>query len=274
MRTTQYFAMYAQKGIQLLSGSESAFRGSIGANEEDIIFQNNPIYNITNGIVMAHNTDTVQALHDINAATADINSRTRDVEFESLNGQTFAPGLYTYTGGGDLYLDVDETLTLDGGGDRNAVWIFRVSQKMYFHGDMQIINLPGFPGDGNQPVPVWWHVNEAELEFSPTVVGNILSDSNIYVHAGEGVTSVAGSLLVLFYIYIESGAVLSCQAYTYPNSVFGTYEPTATPSQWPSSRPYAAPSAPPSVRSSDAPSIRPSAAPTNIPKIGALLNQF
>jgi hypothetical protein len=268
MGTTQYFAAYAQKGLQLLSGSEAAFRGSIGANEEAILFQNNPIYSVTNGVALFSDTHTVQALHDLDTAIANINSRPVVFEFSSLNGRTFTLGVYTYTGSSDLFLSHNETMILDGGGDPNAVWIFRINQKVYFHGNVQIINLPGYPGDGKQPVPVWWHVYAAELEFSPTVIGNILSDLYIHIHSGgDGVTSVSGSLLSLSYIYIDSGVVLSCQANTYPSMYFGTYEPTAIPSQLPSSTPSVRPSAPPSVRPSTVPSVEPSMSPTAVPSI-------
>ena len=103
---------------------------------------------------------------------AEAQGSTATVGTASLGGQTLGPGVYD---SGSSMLITGGALTLDGGGDPNAVFIFRAVSDLTVAqgGSVAYIN-------GAQPCNVFWKVQSAFLQNSgSTFVGTILALTSI-----------------------------------------------------------------------------------------------
>ena len=88
-----------------------------------------------------------------------------------LSGMTLSPGVYCFASSAGL----TGTLTLDGLGSSNAVWIFQIGSTLITGSSstVQIIN-------GGQPCNVFWQVgSSATLNTTTTFIGNILALTSI-----------------------------------------------------------------------------------------------
>jgi hypothetical protein len=94
-----------------------------------------------------------------------------------IGGQTLAPGVYTTVA--QPTLGITGNLTLDGGGDPNAVWIFQISSTLTTAaGKVNLIN-------GAQPKNVFWAVgSSATLGTGTTMAGNIMAQASITLNSG------------------------------------------------------------------------------------------
>jgi len=94
-----------------------------------------------------------QAHADAVSAYADIAARTGGVTLAgALAGATVLPGLYTIAGAASN----TSTLTLDGGGDPNAVFVFQVNGALSFAAASQVVLT-----NGARASRVFWQVNGA-----------------------------------------------------------------------------------------------------------------
>jgi Ice-binding-like len=102
----------------------------------------------------------------------------------SLSNQTLTPGVYN----AGSSLGVNGTVTLDGQGNQNAVFIFQMSSTLTT-ASASSINLI----NGAQACNVFWQVgSSATLGTGSTFAGSILALASITVTTGD---TVAGSLL-------------------------------------------------------------------------------
>jgi Ice-binding-like/Bacterial Ig-like domain len=93
-----------------------------------------------------------------------------------LGGQTLAPGIYKSTS----TLGITGTLTLDGGGNANAVWIFQIASGLTTASSSSVV-LAG----GAQSRNIFWQVgSSATLGTSSTFNGSILALTSITVTNG------------------------------------------------------------------------------------------
>jgi hypothetical protein len=93
-----------------------------------------------------------------------------------LGGLTLAPGLYKSTS----TLGITNTLTLDGGGNANAVWIFQIASTLTTAGSSSIV-LAG----GAQSHHIFWQVgSSATLGTNSTFNGSILALTDITLKTG------------------------------------------------------------------------------------------
>jgi len=93
-----------------------------------------------------------------------------------LGGQTLAPGIYKSTS----TLGITGTLTLDGGGNPNAVWIFQVASSLTTLSSSNIV-LAGQAQSHN----IFWQVgSSATLGTNSTFNGSILALSDITLATG------------------------------------------------------------------------------------------
>ncbi|MGC1613055.1 MAG: ice-binding family protein [Candidatus Acidiferrum sp.] len=94
-----------------------------------------------------------------------------------VGGQTLAPGVYTTVAQPSLGITGD--LTLDGGGDPNAVWIFQIASTLTTAGGkVKLIN-------GAQPQNVFWAIgSSATLGTGTTMAGNIMAQASISLSTG------------------------------------------------------------------------------------------
>src|SRR3954471_2897333 len=94
----------------------------------------------------------------------------------NLGGLTLAPGIYKTAGGAMLLTGSD--LTLDGGGNANAVWVFQIASTLTVGaaGAPRSVILAG----GAQPKNVFWQVGSSatiNAAGGGTMVGTIISSA-------------------------------------------------------------------------------------------------
>lgn len=95
----------------------------------------------------------------------------------ALGGLTLAPGVYTVSAG---ISNLTGTLTLDGGGNANALWVFQMPSTLITSpgSTVNVINTGAGAG-------VFWNVgSSATLDTSTTFEGNILASTSISINDG------------------------------------------------------------------------------------------
>jgi hypothetical protein len=97
---------------------------------------------------------------------------------QNLGGLTLAPGIYAHSAGSFLITGSD--LTLDAGGNANAVWVFQMASTLTVGapGAARSVILVG----GAQPKNVFWQVGSAatvNASGGGTMVGTIISSAAI-----------------------------------------------------------------------------------------------
>jgi hypothetical protein len=124
------------------------------------------------------------------SAKGDLTAAYNDAQGRSLNaislpgqlgGLTLAPGLYVNSSStGISGTGSNAILTLDAGGNSNAVWIFKMGSTLITDGSTSIV-LAGGAQAGN----IYWSVgSSATLGTYSTFYGNILADQSITLNTG------------------------------------------------------------------------------------------
>ncbi len=104
-----------------------------------------------------------------------------------LGSQTLTPGIYTFSAASSA--NIVGTVTLDGQGDSNAVFVFQTSSSLVT-GSGSVVHLI----NSAQPCNVFWQVgSSATLGTGTTFVGTIMANQSI---TDSGGSTVAGRLLV------------------------------------------------------------------------------
>jgi hypothetical protein len=134
---------------------------------------------VLHGAVHAGDPAAAQAELDLTEAYNDAAGRAnaRVTVAGNLGGQTLAPGLYT----SDSSLAVSSgDLTLDAGGDADAVWVFQMASTFTMTSGRQVF-LTGNAKAAN----VYWQVgSSATLGSTSVMVGNLLADQSITLETG------------------------------------------------------------------------------------------
>ncbi|WIX79251.1 ice-binding family protein [Amycolatopsis carbonis] len=137
------------------------------------------------GATHAADAAAAQAQSDLVTAYNDAAGRAPTASVaDDLVGQTLTGGVYNSTGP----LSLSGTLTLDGQGDPNTVWIFQVASTLITASasDVNLVN-------GAQACHVYWQVgSSATLGTTSNFVGTIMALTSITVTTG---TVVAGRAL-------------------------------------------------------------------------------
>jgi len=136
-----------------------------------------------NGTIHVNDPQAIQAQADLLAAYNDAVSRSTNSQTlpGNLGGLTFAPGLYTnstsvlISGAGP-----GNNVTLDAGGDANAVFIFKMGSTLTTGPGSQVI-LAG----GAQAKNVFWQVgSSATIDTTTAFKGNVLAAVSITLNTG------------------------------------------------------------------------------------------
>jgi hypothetical protein len=185
--TAAGFGALAGSAITFSGGGPTTITGNIGVFPTATI---NGLANlILNGVNHAGDATTQMAKTDLSAAYADAAGRAPTTLYGAvydLGGQTLAAGVYN----GSSSLAITGNLTLDAGGDPNAVWIFQAGSTLITAVGSQVI-LKG----GAQAKNVIWQVgSSATLNTSSIFVGDILALSDITLNTGA---KVDGRVLAL-----------------------------------------------------------------------------
>ncbi len=212
---------------------------------------------------------TQQAKTDLTTAYDDAFSRTGGTPITAPlgGGQTLVAGVYSSAA--DVFVGGD--LTLDGGGDPDAVWIFQArtgTLKTAAGTAAGIPNTRVLLANGAQACNVFWQVgSSATIETSTQFVGNILALQSITV--GSGATIETGSALARNAAVTLDANVIrraTCAPPVTPPAPGPTPTPTPDPTPTPQPEPSAgtSPSGPSSGTSPSEPSggTSPGDAPT------------
>jgi hypothetical protein len=129
---------------------------------------------VSAGNVHAGTTNAMQAQADLTTARnnlASLGSGTT-LLLADLAGLTLAPGVYTVQAG---TTNLSGTLTLDGGGNANAAWIFQMPSTLITSPNSVVSVINTGSGAG-----VYWNVgSSATIDVNTTFMGNILALASI-----------------------------------------------------------------------------------------------
>jgi hypothetical protein len=135
----------------------------------------------TDAVAQGAQADTITAYNQAAGEAPDVTLLSGD-----LTGLTLNPGVYEYASA--VMLDTDGTLTLDGQGNPDSVFIFQVGSTLTTGTGSTISYIKGA-----QPCNVFWQVgSSATLGTSSQFVGTILADQSISV---DDTVTVDGRLL-------------------------------------------------------------------------------
>lgn len=186
LSTAAEFAVLAGTGITF-TGPTSII-GDIGSDPTPTMVG---LGNLTlTGVNHADDAVTVQAKSDLLAAYTDAAGRTATVTYSpiyDLGGSTLLSGVYKDPSS----FAITGTLTLDAGGDPNAVWIFQAGSTLITASD-SIVALIG----GAQASRVFWQVgSSATLGTGTDFAGSIMALESITLNTGATVSD--GRVLAL-----------------------------------------------------------------------------
>ena len=107
-----------------------------------------------------------------------------------LGGMTLLPGVYNWAGAASM----NGMLTLDAGGDPDAVWTFQVGSSLLIGAGSSVIfkNSVGNPDYGNANYVYWQVGSSATLSGDTAMQGNIMAFNSIWVSNGA---TINGRLL-------------------------------------------------------------------------------
>lgn len=175
------FAVLAGAGITVAAPVDSSMiTGDIGTFPTTTITGLGNL--ILNGINHAGDTTTQQAKGDLALAYTDAAGRTATQTYSpiyDLGGQTFTSGVYNNPSS----FGITGNLTLDGGGDPNAVWIFQAGSTLTTASSSQVILT-----NGAQAPNIFWQVGTAAtLGTGSKISGTILAMNAITLTTGATV---------------------------------------------------------------------------------------
>ena len=124
--------------------------GDVGVSPGTAITGFNPDCTIA-GTIHAGDAVAIQAHADLAAAYDDLKAAAceHNLTGQELGGQTLAPGVYCF----DTSAALTGNLTLDGGGDGNAIWIFQMGSTITTASNSSVV----MAGSGT-PCNVYWQV--------------------------------------------------------------------------------------------------------------------
>jgi uncharacterized repeat protein (TIGR01451 family) len=137
----------------------------------------------------AHLADSVAGTAQIDLTTAynDAAGRTAPtiIAVPDIGGQTLPPGLYKT--GATPSVGITGTLTLDGGGNANAVFIFQIASTLTTANVSQVALI-----NGANPANVFWQVgSSATLGTTSIFAGTILAQVSITIQTGASLNGRA-----------------------------------------------------------------------------------
>lgn len=167
---------YSVLGGQTVTNTgPSTLSGDLGVSPGDAITGFPP--GLVGGTTHAGDAEALQAQSDLVVAYNDVAGRVPTASIAGdLGGQTLVDGVYNSTGS----IGLTGTLTLDGQGDPNSVFIFQVASTLITatSSNVSLIN-------GAQACNVYWQVgSSATLGTGSTFVGSILALTSISATTG------------------------------------------------------------------------------------------
>ena len=182
------FAILGGGGVTI-GGTGSVITGSVGAYPTTSITGVIPTnFNISGGTVQSGGGTAMSAQGELTIAMNALTNMGLGTTRSSLGGLTLTPGVYSSS----AIMDLTGTLTLDGGGNANALWVFQVGSALNTATSSVVNVINTGAGSG-----VYWVLptgsGSATLGSNSTFEGNILANQSITV--GTNVTDSCGRLL-------------------------------------------------------------------------------
>ena len=262
--TAASFAVLA--GTTVTNTGPSTISGNLGVSPGTAVTGFPPGI-VTDGTIHSANGVAAGAQSDLTTAYNDAAGRspTANVPGFISAGQTLTPGVYKASSS----LDVGGSLTLDAGGDPNAVFIFQAPSTLVTDSASSVILT-----DGAQACNVFWQVgSSATLGTNSAFTGSILALTSISVDTGD---TIAGRALARNgAVTLDDDTITSPTCATAPptptptptstTSVTPTSTPTSTTSATPTpTRPAPTPTSPTSTPTPTVTSPRPAPTPTPV----------
>ena len=210
--TASSFAVLA--GQTVTNTGASIINGDLGVSPGTAVTGFPPGTVTPPGTIHAADPVAAQAQSDLTTAYNDAAGRalTANVPGFIGAGQSLAPGVYKAS----TSLEVGGALTLNAGGDPNAVWIFQVPSTLVTDSASSVLLT-----NGAQACNVFWQVgSSATLGTGSSFVGSILALTSITVQTGD---TIAGRALA------RNGQVSLDDDTITPPTTCTTTTPTATP---------------------------------------------
>lgn len=142
------------------------------------------------------------AVSDMEAAYTDAAGRSNPDSLNllngNLNGQTFAAGLHKWTSA----VTITSSITLDGGGDANAVWIFQIDNRLSLASGASIVLSNGAATNN-----IFWQTAEgATLGTTSHFEGNLLTATDVEAQTGA---TMNARLLAQTAVTLDSNSIVA-----------------------------------------------------------------
>jgi len=179
------FAVLAGAGITVAGAVNSTtITGDIGTFPTPSITGLGNV--VLNGVNHADDAVTQTAKNDLVTAYNDAAGRPPTTTYNpifDLGGQTLPPGVYR----DPTSFGITGTLTLDAGGDQNAVWIFQAGSTLITAANSSIVLI-----NGAQAANVFWQVgSSATLGTGSSLAGTIMALESITLTTGASLSGRA-----------------------------------------------------------------------------------
>ena len=187
--TAESFAVLAGSGIT--NTGTTTIDGDVGTSPTGTVALNGPIILVPPSVYHQADAVAVQAKTDLITGYNNAAGQARDADSSGeLGGQTLVAGVY----GTDSSLGLTGTVTLDGGGRTDGVWVFQVGSTLTTASSSSVSLT-----NGAQACNIYWQVgSSATLGTSTAFVGTIMANTSITATTGA---TIEGRLLA------SSGAV-------------------------------------------------------------------
>lgn len=142
------------------------------------------------------------AVSNMEAAYTDAAGRTNPDSLNlaggNLNGQTFAAGLHKWASA----VTITSSITLDGGGDSNAVWIFQIDNRLNMASGAQVLLSNGAAANN-----IFWQTAEgATFGTTSHFEGNLLTATDVSVMTGA---TMNARLLAQTAVTLDSNSIVT-----------------------------------------------------------------
>jgi hypothetical protein len=194
LRTAWTYSVLGGTG-GVTNGLATSLSGDLGVTPGNSIVGFPP--GIVLGSIHAGDAQAAQANADLVLAYTDAATRTKTSDFGGdQNGVTFSPGVHR-TGAA---FALTGTMTLDGGGDPNALFIFQINAAMNTAASSNVILV-----NGAQASHIFWQVNGAAGTGAlSTLSGTIMANAAITLGAG---TQLTGRALAYAAVTLDTNTV-------------------------------------------------------------------
>jgi hypothetical protein len=184
--TAANFAVLSGQAVTSTQGG--TINGNVGVNPGTTFDLGVPPVTV-NGTILLGEAVSLQAQNDLIVAYNDAAGRPLPtlILAGQLGGLTLSPGVYR-DDGAPAELDLTGTLTLDAGGNPNAVWIFQSASTVIAQVDSAVVLI-----NGAQACNVFWQVtSSATLRTRAAFAGNIIALTSITL---ENLATLDGRIL-------------------------------------------------------------------------------